>query len=80
MSSLGMPYRVVMCEAATGIVCHPDGRRYLSRDGPRSDPEFTTEAEAAAYAQEVVAGRPDLECWVVDPAGRTLHRVPPVAE
>jgi hypothetical protein len=72
-------YAVRTCEIATGIVCHPDGRRYLTTHGPRVDPEFPTEAEAAAYSRGVAAVRPDLECWVIDPEGRTLYRIVPTS-
>lgn len=71
-------YTVRTCDLATGAVCHPDGRWYLTTHGTRVDPQFATEVEAAVYSRGVVAVRPDLECWVIDPAGRTLYRVPPV--
>jgi hypothetical protein len=73
-----MPYTVRICELATGIACYPDGRRYLVTDGPRHDPDFGTLAEAEAYSRETIARRPDLECWVIDPAGVVLFRVPPL--
>ena len=74
-----MRYRVVTCLLATGHVCHPDGRLYLTTDGPRDDPEFHTLADAQQHCRETVALRADLECWVMDSAGVALFRVPPTA-
>jgi hypothetical protein len=64
-----MRFTVVVCERATGIVCHPDGRWWLTTDGPRTDPEFHSLDEAAAWCQELRGRRPDLECWARDETG-----------
>jgi hypothetical protein len=57
-----MRFTVVVCKVATGIVCHPDSRRWLTADGPRIDPEFLSRDEAMKWYLELRAIRPDLEC------------------
>jgi hypothetical protein len=68
-----MGLTVVVCERATGIVCHPDGRRWLITDGSRTDPEFLSGDEAGNWRRELRAIRPDLEYWVYDEAGRPVE-------
>ena len=67
-----MPFRVVVCERATGIVCHPDGRRYLTMGGARQGLEFDTRAEAERYCQELCAQRHDLEYWMYESEDRPV--------
>jgi hypothetical protein len=65
-------FSVVVCEVATGIVCHEDGHRWLTTHGPRPDPVFGSVAEAEEWCRELWARRPDLECWVRDTDGRQV--------
>src|SRR5262249_24434919 len=57
---------------ATGIVCHPDGQRWVTTDGPRPDREFASLARAEEWCRELRPRRPDLECWARDEAGRLV--------
>jgi streptogramin lyase len=67
-----MGFMVVVCERATGIVCHPDGRRWLTTDGCRFDPEFLSWDETGNWCRELQTIRADLECWVYDEAGQAM--------
>lgn len=67
-----MPFRMLVCERATGVVCHADGRWYLKTDGARPDLEFDTRAEAEKYCQEFCTRRHDLECWMFEDEDRLV--------
>ncbi len=65
---------VVVCERATGIVCHPDGRWWLATDSPQTLLVFLSLDEAEAWCQELRSRRPDLECSVRNEAGGLVRR------
>lgn len=70
-----MSYRVLVCERATGYVCHPDGRRYLDAHGTVPESLFDTWPEAEAWCRSVLARRSDLECVVYDSDSLTIRVV-----
>ena len=67
-----MLYTVLVCERATGYVCHPDGRWWLTTDGPRRDPEFASLEAAEGWCRALRARRPDLECSIRDSSGQQV--------
>ncbi len=64
---------VVQAEVSTGIVLSPDGQRYLgSGEAFRT---FDSLAGAQAFAQGVVAAKPELECGLYDSSGAHVERI-----
>ncbi len=64
---------VVQAELGTGIVLAPDGQRYLgSGEAFRA---FDSLAAARAFAQSVVAVKPEVECGLYDSSGVHVERI-----
>lgn len=58
------PFRVLVCEASTGIVCRPDGvqwRRDVNGDADKYV-SFATHQEAMDFIHISCETRPHLEC------------------
>ena len=64
MSSL--PYRVVLAEAATGIVLNGDGSWHLSSQGPCWQPTFDSLDEALALKDVLLERFPSAEVHIMD--------------
>jgi hypothetical protein len=64
---------VVQAELTTGILLAPDGQRYLgSGEAFRT---FDSLASARAFAQGVVAAKPEVECGLYDCSGARIERL-----
>jgi hypothetical protein len=64
---------VVQAELSTGIVLAPDGQRHLgSGEAFRT---FNSLAEARAFAQGIVAAKPEVECGLYDSTGGEIDRI-----
>jgi hypothetical protein len=66
-------FAVVICEAATGIVILPDGRRRI--DASPYHATFTSLVKAHDYADECVTRHPEWECWILHANGKALRSV-----
>lgn len=62
------PFRVLVCEVATGIVCKPDGLRWRSDRNIESEKflRFATRPEAMDFIHVSCETRPHLECHLYD--------------
>jgi hypothetical protein len=64
---------VVQAEVSTGIVLTPSGQRYVgSGEAYRA---FDSLASARAFAQSVVAAKPQVECGLYDSKGALIERI-----
>jgi hypothetical protein len=62
-------------ELATGIVLDATFERWR-RDVPKVRfRKFSSAAEARSFAQQVIAQRPHIECWLYDASSKPLERI-----
>jgi hypothetical protein len=60
-----VPYRIVLAEAATGVVLNADGSWHLSGHGPQWEPTFDALAEALTLKDRLLDQFPFAEVNIV---------------
>lgn len=63
------PYRVILCEVATGIVLNSDGSWLNTQTSPRWEPRFDSLEEALALKDQLLSRFPHAEVNIDGPDG-----------